>query len=244
MKKLAGILTTLLVLLGSSVIASTLGANLIESVGIGLFVMEVSLFASRQLKGDISFGATCGLLDQDISLDCTNPIQAGTRDKLWIINLDDLNGVTTNVTTGVVEGITLNSGAQAYVVDGQNNSIEPKATMVEQGYLNMFDHEVMFKGFNVSPAVKKAMNEIKDGRFVAIVENYHRGNGGDAAFEIYGLTTGLEVTELERDPNSEDTQGAFHVKLFTKKNKEPKLPTTFFLTDYATTKAIVEALES
>lgn len=233
-----------MVLVGSSLIAGTLGLNLIESVGVGLLTMEVSLFASKQLRGQMSLAATCGLLDQNIALDCDNPLQAGTRDKLWLINFDDINGTTINTSTGVLEGLTLNSGAVAYVVDGQNNSIEPKATMVEQGYFNMFDHDVMFKGFNVSPAVKKAMNEIKDGRFVAITENYFRGANGQSAFEVYGLTTGLEVTELERDANSEDTQGAFHVKLFTKKNKEPKLPTNFFLTDYATTKALIEALEA
>jgi hypothetical protein len=106
----------------------------------------------------------------------------------------------------------------------------------------MFDHQVRAKGFDLSPATKVNINSMKDGRYTIITQNYYKGTNGNAAYEIYGLTAGLEMTEIARDPNSADTQGAFDFLFFTDINKEPKSPNTFFDTDYATTKALVEAL--
>jgi hypothetical protein len=83
---------------------------------------------------------------------------------------------------------------------------------------------------------------MKDGRFVVITENYFKGVAGNASFEIYGLTTGLEMSVLERDPNTADTQGAFDFTFTTINNKEPRLPNSLFNTDYATSKAVVDSI--
>ena len=212
------------------------------------FALPISFAAGLSLSlfvGPSEFilaSSICGGLGASIKKNCDNPVQAGTVDRLVVINFADLLSVTRDVTTKEITGIVLNSGAVAYEIDGQNNSIEPMTQMVEQGYNNMFDHGVRAKGFDIDQEVKNELDVAKDGRYICICENYHRGDSGNTSFEVYGLTTGLEITEIARDPNSEETQGAFDLYFFTKKNKEPKLPATLFDTDYVTSKAIVDGL--
>lgn len=187
----------------------------------------------------------CGKIASNILKSCTKPLQGGTKDRALIINFDDIASIVYNSTnTATVEDIVLVTGKVAYQIDGKNNSIAPKAMLVKQGYENMFDHSVQMKGFDIAPEIKEQFNSAKDGRFVVIVENYFKGTAGNSAFEVYGLTSGLELTALERDPNNADTQGAFDFTFSTVLNKEPKLPNNLFITSYAASKAVVDGLLS
>lgn len=185
----------------------------------------------------------CGKISANISKSCTVPLQAGTKERLVLINKDDIASISYNNTNAdIVEDIVMVTGAVAWSIAGKNNSIEPNAKMIDGAYDRMFDHTVKVKGFDISPDIKSQLNAGKDGKYVLIVENYFTGTAGNSAFEVYGLTTGLEITILERDPNSQDTQGAFDITFMTKTNKEPKLPNTFYVTSYSATKTIVDAL--
>jgi hypothetical protein len=185
----------------------------------------------------------CGAIASNILISCATPMQGGTRDRAVIFNFDDISSLVFNATnTATVEDIILATGKLAYQIDGKNNSIAPKASMVKVGFNNMFDHSVMMKGFDISPDIKEQLNSMKDGRFVIITENYFKGVSGEASFEIYGLTTGLEMSILERDPNNADTQGAFDFTFTTINNKEPRLPNSLFKTSYAISKSIVDGL--
>lgn len=187
--------------------------------------------------------SVCGEISSNIAFDCDNPLQSGTRDRAWIINFEDIDTVTYNATNkNIVEDITLKAGKVAFYIDGKNNSIMPTTTMIQQRYANVFDHVVNMKGFDISPATKDNLNKAKDGRFVVVTENTFRGASGNAAFEIFGLKTGLEMTVLTRDPNNADTQGAFDFTFATNLNKEPELPNTFFITSYSATKTLIEGL--
>jgi len=187
----------------------------------------------------------CGAIASNILISCDTPMQGGTRDRAVIFNFDDIASIVYDSTnTATVEDIVLASGKFAYQIDGKNNSIAPKAMMVKVGFNNMFDHTVQMKGFDISPEIKEHFNAGKDGRYVVIVENYFKGTAGNSAFEVYGLTSGLELTVLERDPNNADTQGAFDFTFSTVLNKEPKLPNNLFITSYAASKAVVDGLLS
>ena len=184
----------------------------------------------------------CGSLTEDILKDCDNPLQAGTRDQMKIINLSDLATSTRNATTGAVEAFTNAVPGSAVVIDGQRNSIVPRFEKVIVGPFSKYMHEVACMGFDLAPEVKNDLEKGADGQYIAIVENFHKGTDGNAAFEIYGLDNGMELSELSRDPNSADTQGAFAIKFSSEINSEPRMPATLFLTDYATTKAIYDTL--
>ena len=76
------------------------------------------------------------------------------------------------------------------------------------------------------------------------MENRNAPGNGDNFFEVYGLDQGLEVSEMIRIPSDNETIGAFNITVKTTDDggKEPYMPRTWFDTDYATTKALVDAL--
>ena len=184
----------------------------------------------------------CGKITANISKSCDTPLQMGTETRAVIINKDDISSISYNADGYTVEDIVLASGTTGYTIDGKNNSIAPLTEMVDLEFDNVFDHTVTFKGFDISPDIKKQLNAGKEGRYVVIVENVFRGTDGESAFEVYGLTTGLEFSELSRNPNDETTQGAFDFVLTTKTNKEPRLPNPLYVTSYSASKAVVDAL--
>lgn len=186
--------------------------------------------------------AICGKLTEDILKNCDDPLQAGTRDECKIINFDELTTFTRNAASGAIEAVTQTTPGSAVVMDGQKNSIIPRTEMVPVGVYEKFDHEVSIMGMDISPEIKKDLESGKEGRYIIFVENFHKGTDGNAAFEIYGLESGLELKGLTREPNNADTQGGFQLRFYTDLNKEPRLPASLFLTDYATSKSIYDAL--
>lgn len=186
----------------------------------------------------------CDGLIADLLLNCDTPISAGVKDTLYLINYDDIASYTVDPTNAnLITGLTLISGARAFKFEGKNSSIEPRGALVRQRYSEVYDHEITFKAFDNGADVKKNLQGAVTKKVVAIVENRFKGSTGDAAFEIYGLIAGLQANTLERITADADTQGAYNVVLASSEfEKEPNLPATFFDTDYATTKAIVEAL--
>ena len=185
----------------------------------------------------------CGGISADNLSNCDNPLQAGTEDEMLVINREDIASITVNSTDNVtVEDITLKTGTKAFIIDGKRNSIAPSFAMVQTGVFKMFDHIVNAKGFDISADAKAEMNNVKEGRYVILTNNFYSGTDGNSKFEIYGITTGLEVTALTRNPN-DDTQGAFDITFGTDLNKEPKVPAALFITDEATTNAVWESLK-
>lgn len=242
MKNLILIFSLLSVFSIGSIVGIGLEVNPIVSgltaVGIGL-VTGYYKFVPQNVLG----ASICGGIAKNIDFSCTVPLQSGTRERAWLINFEDIDSVTYNATNPkIVEAITLKAGKVAYYIDGKNNSISPKAMMVGQTYGNQFDHSVKMIGFDISPDTKDHLDKGKDGKYVVITENNFKGANGNSAFEIYGLTVGMEFSILERDPNNVETMGAFDFTLITKVNKEPGLPHNFFDTSYSASKAAIEAL--
>lgn len=193
--------------------------------------------------------AECARISADLEIDCTNKIKRGTKDLGWIVNYDDWSDATIsrNITNPrIIEDIVLPSGAFAYRVEGQNNSILPKVNSVKSRFVNEFNHEVNFYVFKIDPATKLELEKSSDGRFVFIAENKFKTSVGNTSFEVYGGGSGLVVPDggIERDPASADTAGAYNVILRSSEDSlESGLTETIFNTDYNTSKAIVESLE-
>lgn len=185
----------------------------------------------------------CGQISANILIDCNNPMTGGVNDRLILINKVDWDLATLAGTPTLITGITLPTGSVAYQYEGKNNSVEPRAQLVKQRYAEVYDHEVMFKVFKADAATKAQLELLAKGKVVAIIENNYKGASGAAAFEVYGIDTGLYVQDLERTLADVDTQGAFAITLRTSdQSKESHLPATLYDTDYATTKAIVDGL--
>lgn len=190
--------------------------------------------------------SVCGKIDAGIAFDCNNPPSGGANDRLILMNFDDWQAGTLTVDgsnpllfTDYLPG----SGLLAYSFEGQNDSVEPRAALVKGRYVDSFDHEVRFKAFNNSPTIKNQLRRLGLSKVVAIVQNNHKGTGGNAAFEVYGHETGLELQELERILNDADTMGAYNLLLRNSETSRPgTIPHTLFKTDFATTLALVNGL--
>ena len=188
----------------------------------------------------------CGTITSNLSVNCSNPLQAGAEDTLYLINREDWldAAITLNGTNDqIIENIVLASGKVAYTYQGKNNSIVPKYELVKQTYAEVYNHEINLKVFDVSPTAKEQLELLAKGQMVAIVHNKYKGTSGNAAFEVYGADAGLVCTQNIREVSPTDTGGAFYLILKSDETAmEPHMPKTVFITDYATTKAIVEGL--
>ena len=186
----------------------------------------------------------CGSLTADITIDCDNPLVAGAKDRLILINADELLSVVKNANPLIIEGMTLiPGGAKGFVYEGKNNSIEPSHALVKKDFAEVYEHSVKFKVFTNNGFTKKELEAMAKGRVIAIVENNHLGADGESAFEIYGLDTGLVLTVHTRTVADDATQGAYDLELkSSEKSPEPHVPASFFLTSFAITKALVDGL--
>jgi len=188
----------------------------------------------------------CGKITADLTINCDNPLQSGSEDSLILINREDWldAAVTYNVTNnGIIEAVALPTGVEGFSYEGKNNSIAPKYELIKQTYSDVYNHEVNFKVFDVSPIGKEQLELLAKGQMVAIVQNKYKGTDGNAAYEVYGVDAGLVCTQNLREITNVETGGAFDLILKSAETSlEPKMPRTFFITDYATTKTAVEAL--
>jgi hypothetical protein len=219
------------------------GMSVVQATVVTIFLAAVLHKIRNSLPSGISLVTVCGKIAGNITINCDAPMQGGTRDRAWIINFDDVDDIVYNVTNKmIVEEILLKEAKTAYYIDGQQNSIAPNYALIKGALIDQWDHIIKMIGFDISPAVKENLTGMTTGKFLVITENVFRGATGNSAFEVYGISVGLEITILERNPLDADTQGGFNFTFATNKNKAPKMPHSVFDTSYAATKAMIEAL--
>ena len=188
----------------------------------------------------------CENIDKNLLLDCVNPLVGGTNDRLILIPFETWQNLTVtydNTNPIIITAIAPGSPTPGYVYEGKNNSVNPSATGVKLTYSYAFDHVVNFKVFSNTPDTKDQLQRHGSKKVVAIVQTNYTGESGNGAFHVYGAKTGLELSEITQTPNDADTLGAYYVTLQNNETSRPStLPHTIFNTDFATTKAIVDAL--
>jgi len=200
----------------------------------------------KKLNTIILLATICGKISSNVGVDCDNPLQAGAEDELILINYDDwlAADITYNlINPQIIENVVLPSGVTGYSYQGKNNSIAPKYEFIKQTFAEVYNHEVNFKVFTVSPTSKLQLELMAKGSMVAIVNNKFKGASGNAAYEVYGADAGLVMSQNIRDLINQENQGAFDVIIKSAETAmEPHMPKTFFVTNLATTKAIVDGL--
>lgn len=188
----------------------------------------------------------CGKIAAGALFNCAQPITGGVDDRIILINKSDIQSVVYDVNNSLIVTdivLTASPAAVAYAFVGTNNSVDARWQLNRVKYGKNYDHEVIFKIFDDGPVTRQTIDEMAGGKFVVIQINNYRGLLDKAAFEIKGLSQGLILTAAEANKSDSDTQGAPNLTLATPDTyKEPLPPAFFFDTDYATTKAKVEAL--
>ena len=187
---------------------------------------------------------SCANINENILLNCAKRISAGANDNLYLINFDELAGFTPDMANpNLITGIQLVSGGFIYKFQGQNDSVEPRSVLVETRYAKQYDHEVIFKIFDNTAPIKEQIDNLAQGRVIAIVENNFAGSDDATKFEIYGLKAGLLLRAAERIVADQETGGAYNLTLRSSDfSKEGNLPATFFDTSITVTRALINSL--
>lgn len=179
---------------------------------------------------------SCGVISANLVGSCETPLITGVRRRVWVGDLTKLDGYDVNLSNiMIIELLNYNGILQKIV--GYDDSVQPTYNSLDSGFVKVFDHRVNCKNFDLTAQAKEIIEGAKSGVYFVIVENL------DLSFEVYGIDAGLKITEIARDPNSADTQGAFDITFFTAKNKEPRHPRNIDLGNYADTLAYIESLE-
>lgn len=184
----------------------------------------------------------CGLLTASLGINCDEPIVSGVNDRIWIMNKDDVDSFTYGASKETISAINLASGKTAFTIQGKNDSVDPKSELEKARFSTNQNHEVMFRVFDNSVAVKTQMNKYMNGKYVVVIENNHVNAAADSAFEVYGEIAGMELAEGSRLPSDVESEASWLLVLRTpERSKEPRVPASFLDTDYATSKAALNA---
>lgn len=183
---------------------------------------------------------SCGTIDTGSMADCDNLPIGGTRARVIVFNYDDIEGYTED-SDGVISDITLASGATGFEFTGFRNDMKKSEEVVKPDTgISKFKHNCGWVIYERTQIQKNNVEKLARGRFVAIIEN--KGKDDDA-FEVIGKGVGVEVV-AGAIRNAHENGGFFIMSFSTPDDQgelEPKLPQTFFDTDYATTLAAIEA---
>lgn len=180
---------------------------------------------------------------------CSNLVQ-GIKDKAYFINYDDVDKDLCTfdpdnpllMTQLVLKSIS--PPAYAYCVEGFNFSNEHTVAMVKKTYQKVWDHNFIFRIFDNTPEDKLWIKEAAGSRFMVVIENnYNKDNLGRTVFEVLGWDFGLELNEITRNTNDEDTLGGWVLTAGCSDTlKESLPPMTYFTTDIATTRLAIDSL--
>lgn len=171
-------------------------------------------------------------LINDCSVDPVLGLKGGV-----IINYDDIDFTATTITDSTITALTLKSGTSGFPVKwlkrmGSNNNALVASPTEREGFTHSFACQLA--GFSAANAER--INELKNGRFVIVAESNFLGTDSLDAFKVFGITSGLYLTETVH--NSNENSGAITYVLSTQEgNKEKYLYNTLLQTDYASTKA-------
>lgn len=174
------------------------------------------------------------------------PLKGLDGGRAMIINYDDIDFATTPRTGAAeVSAFTLKSGGkQAYEIQFYKELASTNSVYTpNEEDVDGFTHSFSGRMSNANAANAGIAQELKDGRFVVIVETKYKGDDATPtdAFKIYGLDSGLKLSEMTY--NSNENNGGVLFTLATPEGMSEEFPYVVLNdTDYATTLALVEAL--
>lgn len=209
-----------------------------------LAVFVCAILAANGIHGDwqlAAFAPCLSSLADNIAPDCDAPRVRGYEDIGIIVNRNDLDWAAVTYATGkhnIVDGLALVSGAgiKPYVIyqprtnPARFNGTQSELSTDTGDYTKTL--QFYYEGIG-GDASENVVEPLKNGEFVAILQR--KNHRGDGSFQIIGLQAGLVATAQVQN---EET-GYW---LMTMTSNEPSGEISFFKSDYATTKAMFDAL--
>lgn len=181
----------------------------------------------------------CGDLRRGSAYDCNTPLVGGTRPRLFVINKDDISGYTESTSTpNLVTALTFKTGKVANAFEGFRNSVLPSLEAVESpSGQTVWKHICNFFVYENTQLWKNELAKLGNGNYITVYQN---SKTDENAFEIQGLDVGLTLPPGVVN-NKNENGAAYNIILNNRAGQEePKPPRTLFITDFATTLALIE----
>ena len=183
---------------------------------------------------------TCELA-QNISKSCEFPPVKGTNDEIYIIEKDNISGITEDVNNPLlVSAITKVATEKGFKYEFLRNSLTPSVELVRDEFGERWKQGVMAKIAGATPEVKLELLRLAGTKVVVIVKNNYGGDAdGKSKYEMFGYGTGLTLTVATDTDNNK----VYSIELMTEDGYEDgKPPRTVFDTSETVTKAMLDAL--
>lgn len=154
----------------------------------------------------------------NIVADACNPASKGVKAIGYIANFSDVNhAAMSNAKTGrKYSQFVLNSGAKLYKIYqlGKKPFTGANTELQTSDYRSTWNKTLPVVLFaNGADVVENIIDQLANGKFVAIIENAYAGNGGDNTFEIVGLETGLMATAGNAEKYNDEYGGGWSITL-------------------------------
>ncbi|WP_294823630.1 hypothetical protein [uncultured Flavobacterium sp.] len=157
-----------------------------------------------------------GSLTADILFDCANAPVGGIEQNVVLINKDDIDMTTTTIDAAnriLVTNLQLKAGKTGYLLNGVKQSNGKAWELVKkENAPDKFKHTFSGVIFNPSADNKLQADGLSKGaKYVAVVEQVWKGAGNEEAFEVLGLSSGLELTTMTNSSRENDNMIMFEL---------------------------------
>lgn len=191
----------------------------------------------------LAYASCAGNLAANIAKDCAHPMVGGYTGRGLLIPLTNtLTFAVDGTNPRIITGITMAVGDKLAVIDNvwpsafNESNTQSNADNGRFVYNKTFAFRIPLRGAGVSKNLVEPLAEAPLG-YLAVLEKKDRV--GDGSYEIVGYGQGLTVNPDGIMRNENENGGDIVV---TMSCEEQYFETTFFDTNYATTKAAFEAL--
>lgn len=158
-------------------------------------------------------------LTANVLVDCDAPLVRGVAPYYYLVHQSELGAITYAPDGIVVTNFTMKAGKKLRRFEGIRYSTKPSIGFSDSDYGSTLPQTLELALFSNGVLAKTTVHAMKSALdLVAIVQR----NAGD--WEIYGLQTGMRMSNFSSDPNDETQKGAYVITLLG--DAATKLPHT------------------
>ena len=181
-----------------------------------------------------------GNLTADILFDCVNAPIGGIEQNVILIKKEDLHvaATTTDESNRVlVTNLQLKTGKSGFLLTGVKQSNGKAWELIKkENAPDKFKHTFSGVIFNPSAANKQQADSLSKGaKYVVVIEQVWKGEESADAFEVLGLSSGLELMTMTNNSRENDNMILFELAS-ADGYEETTMPRTLLDGDYAATK--------
>lgn len=181
-----------------------------------------------------------GNLTADILFDCVNAPIGGIEQNVILIKKEDIDVAATTIDASsrvLVTNLQLKPGKTGFMLTGVKQSNGKAWELVKkENAPDKFKHTFSGVIFNPSAVNKQQADSLSKGaKYVAVIEQVWKGEESADAFEVLGLSSGLELMTMTNNSRENDNMILFELAS-ADGYEETTMPRTLLDGDYAATK--------